>query len=53
MGMTTYTPVETVDMTVIEDPVPTVDHTPRKRQDQEIAPISGHERSQDHSASNN
>jgi len=50
--MTTNTPVETVDMTAIEDPVPTVDYTPRKRQDLEIAPISGHEPSQDHSASN-
>jgi len=39
-------------MTAIEDPSPTEDYTPRKRQDLEIAPISGHEPGLDHSASN-
>ena len=41
-----------MDTTAIEDPAPTVDDTPRKRQDLVIAPISGHNPSLDHSASN-
>jgi len=49
-GMTINTPVETTDMTTIEDPVPTAHYTPRKMQDLEIAPISWHESSQDRSA---
>jgi len=44
------TPAETTDMTTIENPAPTVDYTPRKIQDIEIAPISCHESSQDCSA---
>ena len=48
--MTINNPVETADMTNIEDPVPTVDYTSRKMQDLEIAPISCHESNQDRSA---
>jgi len=46
---TTINPPATVDMTVIDDTVLTVDHTPRERQDLETP---GHEPNQDHSASN-
>jgi len=48
-GMTINTPVETADMTTIEDLVPTVDYTPRKMQDLST-PISCHESSQNRSA---
>ena len=49
-GMTINTPAETADMITIKDPVPTVDYTPKKMQDLEIAPISCHKSSQDRSA---